>query len=194
MSFFLVHLLSDGFSVQSVQGMLYNPLSGAWCWTDSTAINYALHAVKLRDDPQPDQAEESGSHPEEHTAATHSWAEQLENKSENRKQSEQMSGVPPTSSLRLLKERDEIELEMCCTKSRAVCVVVTDCQCLISHAQQLHILWSLSNHHLQYWFNWISFIFMLFCDLPYRLLNLSFDELLKSENSSEKSDLFGFGH
>lgn len=72
MSFFLVHLLSDGFSVQSVQGMLYNPLSGAWCWTDSTAINYALHAVKLRDDPQPDQAEESGSHPEEHTAATHS--------------------------------------------------------------------------------------------------------------------------
>ncbi|TMS11260.1 Ubiquinone biosynthesis O-methyltransferase, mitochondrial [Larimichthys crocea] len=65
-------LESNGFSVQSVQGMLYNPLSGAWCWTDSTAINYALHAVKLRDDPQPDQAEESGSHPEEHTAATHS--------------------------------------------------------------------------------------------------------------------------
>ncbi|XP_068606027.1 ubiquinone biosynthesis O-methyltransferase, mitochondrial isoform X2 [Brachionichthys hirsutus] len=44
-------LESNGFSVQSVQGMLYNPLSGAWSWTESTAINYALHAVRLRDDP-----------------------------------------------------------------------------------------------------------------------------------------------
>uniref|UniRef100_A0A669CLE7 Coenzyme Q3, methyltransferase n=1 Tax=Oreochromis niloticus TaxID=8128 RepID=A0A669CLE7_ORENI len=41
-------LESHGFSVQSVKGMLYNPLSGAWSWTDSTAINYALHAVKVR--------------------------------------------------------------------------------------------------------------------------------------------------
>ncbi|XP_038568066.1 ubiquinone biosynthesis O-methyltransferase, mitochondrial [Micropterus salmoides] len=65
-------LESNGFSVQSVQGMLYNPVSGAWSWTDSTAINYALHAVKLRDDPQPDHAEESSSHPEDHTAASHS--------------------------------------------------------------------------------------------------------------------------
>ncbi|XP_022609207.1 ubiquinone biosynthesis O-methyltransferase, mitochondrial [Seriola dumerili] len=65
-------LESNGFSVQSVQGMLYNPVSGAWSWTNSTAINYALHAVKLRDDPQPDQAEESSPHPEDHTAATHS--------------------------------------------------------------------------------------------------------------------------
>ncbi|XP_042280808.1 ubiquinone biosynthesis O-methyltransferase, mitochondrial isoform X1 [Thunnus maccoyii] len=61
-------LESNGFSVQSVQGMLYNPISGAWSWTDSTAINYALHAVKLTEDPQPDP------HPEDpaHTAATHS--------------------------------------------------------------------------------------------------------------------------
>ncbi|KAM6995382.1 ubiquinone biosynthesis O-methyltransferase, mitochondrial [Tautogolabrus adspersus] len=55
-------LESNGFSVQSVEGMLYNPVSGAWSWTNSTAINYALHAVKVRDDPQPDQAEESTSH------------------------------------------------------------------------------------------------------------------------------------
>lgn len=48
---------SDGFSVQSVQGMLYNPLSGAWSWTSSTAINYALHAVKVRDDVQPEGGE-----------------------------------------------------------------------------------------------------------------------------------------
>lgn len=61
-------LESNGFSVQSVQGMLYNPVSGAWSWTNSTAINYALHAVKVRDE----QAGESGSRPEEDTAATHS--------------------------------------------------------------------------------------------------------------------------
>ncbi|XP_070691798.1 ubiquinone biosynthesis O-methyltransferase, mitochondrial [Pempheris klunzingeri] len=65
-------LESNGFSVQSVQGMLYNPVSGAWSWTNSTAINYALHAVKVRDDPQPDRAEESSPHPEHHAAATHS--------------------------------------------------------------------------------------------------------------------------
>lgn len=49
--------MSDGFSVLSVQGMLYNPLTGAWSWTNSTAINYALHAVKVRDDPQPEQTD-----------------------------------------------------------------------------------------------------------------------------------------
>lgn len=65
-------LESNGFSVQSVQGMLYKPVSGAWSWTNSTAINYALHAVKLRDSPQPDQAEESGPQPENHAAAKHS--------------------------------------------------------------------------------------------------------------------------
>ncbi|XP_040901075.1 ubiquinone biosynthesis O-methyltransferase, mitochondrial [Toxotes jaculatrix] len=65
-------LESNGFSVQSVQGMLYNPVSGAWSWTNSTAINYALHAVKQRDDPEPGQSEEGGPHPEDHTGATHS--------------------------------------------------------------------------------------------------------------------------
>ncbi|XP_035527813.1 ubiquinone biosynthesis O-methyltransferase, mitochondrial [Morone saxatilis] len=65
-------LESNGFSVQSVQGMLYNPVSGAWSWTNSTAINYALHAVKVSDDPQPDRAEGSSAHPEDHTAASHS--------------------------------------------------------------------------------------------------------------------------
>ncbi|XP_008275852.1 ubiquinone biosynthesis O-methyltransferase, mitochondrial isoform X1 [Stegastes partitus] len=60
-------LESNGFSVQSVQGMLYNPLSGAWSWTNSTAINYALHAVRLKD-----AAEDSSPHPEDHAAAAHS--------------------------------------------------------------------------------------------------------------------------
>uniref|UniRef100_A0A3Q0R136 Ubiquinone biosynthesis O-methyltransferase, mitochondrial n=1 Tax=Amphilophus citrinellus TaxID=61819 RepID=A0A3Q0R136_AMPCI len=60
-------LESTGFSVQSVKGMLYNPLLRAWSWSDSTAINYALHAVKLSK-----QAEDSGLHPEDHTAETHS--------------------------------------------------------------------------------------------------------------------------
>ncbi|XP_032375306.1 ubiquinone biosynthesis O-methyltransferase, mitochondrial isoform X2 [Etheostoma spectabile] len=67
-------LESNGFSVQSVQGMLYNPVSGAWSWTASTAINYALHAVKVRDDPHTEQAGGgSSTHPEDHpTAAPHS--------------------------------------------------------------------------------------------------------------------------
>ncbi|XP_068426461.1 ubiquinone biosynthesis O-methyltransferase, mitochondrial [Clinocottus analis] len=55
-------LESNGFSVQSVQGMLYNPASGAWSWTNSTAINYALHAVKVSNYPD---AEESAAHPED---------------------------------------------------------------------------------------------------------------------------------
>ncbi|XP_024124194.1 ubiquinone biosynthesis O-methyltransferase, mitochondrial isoform X1 [Oryzias melastigma] len=60
-------LESNGFTVQSVQGMMYSPLSGAWSWADSTAINYALHAVK-----EGHGAEDSSSHPEEHTETTHS--------------------------------------------------------------------------------------------------------------------------
>lgn len=62
-------LESNGFSVQSVKGMLYNPVTGAWSWTDSTAINYALHAVKVSDHPPMHQAEENTPHPEDATAA-----------------------------------------------------------------------------------------------------------------------------
>uniref|UniRef100_A0A4W5MMU1 Ubiquinone biosynthesis O-methyltransferase, mitochondrial n=1 Tax=Hucho hucho TaxID=62062 RepID=A0A4W5MMU1_9TELE len=47
-------LESNGFHVESIRGMLYNPLSGAWSWTESTRINYALHAVKL-EEPDPDE-------------------------------------------------------------------------------------------------------------------------------------------
>ncbi|XP_030641194.1 ubiquinone biosynthesis O-methyltransferase, mitochondrial [Chanos chanos] len=49
-------LESIGFRVESVRGMLYNPLTGRWSWTQSTAINYALHAVKLKDEPDSDRA------------------------------------------------------------------------------------------------------------------------------------------
>ncbi|KAF3840167.1 hypothetical protein F7725_018884 [Dissostichus mawsoni] len=55
----------EKFISPSIQGMLYNPVSGAWSWTNSTAINYALHAVKAREDPHTEQAQES-------TADTHS--------------------------------------------------------------------------------------------------------------------------
>ncbi|XP_023668823.1 ubiquinone biosynthesis O-methyltransferase, mitochondrial [Paramormyrops kingsleyae] len=41
-------LESNGFCVESIQGMLFNPLSGAWSWAESTALNYALCAVKGR--------------------------------------------------------------------------------------------------------------------------------------------------
>ncbi|XP_061631736.1 ubiquinone biosynthesis O-methyltransferase, mitochondrial isoform X4 [Phyllopteryx taeniolatus] len=47
-------LESNGFSVKSVQGLMYNPASGAWSWINSNAINYALHAVKLAEEPQSD--------------------------------------------------------------------------------------------------------------------------------------------
>ncbi|XP_029958548.1 ubiquinone biosynthesis O-methyltransferase, mitochondrial isoform X1 [Salarias fasciatus] len=59
-------LESNGFSVESVKGMLYNPVSGAWSWTNSTAINYALHAVKVAD-----EIDHSGFDPQTHAAATH---------------------------------------------------------------------------------------------------------------------------
>ncbi|XP_066466222.1 ubiquinone biosynthesis O-methyltransferase, mitochondrial [Tiliqua scincoides] len=39
-------LESNGFSVKTVKGMLYNPLFRSWSWTGNTSINYALHAVK----------------------------------------------------------------------------------------------------------------------------------------------------
>lgn len=97
------HPLSGGFSVESVQGMLYNPVSGAWSWTNSTAINYALHAVKLTEDPHPEDPA--------HTAATHSWATSPENKSENGGKKNQMCRVPnfPEASCDAAYETDVIQ-------------------------------------------------------------------------------------
>ncbi|XP_021098355.1 ubiquinone biosynthesis O-methyltransferase, mitochondrial isoform X2 [Heterocephalus glaber] len=39
-------LESNGLSVQTVAGMLYNPFSGYWHWNENTSLNYAAHAVK----------------------------------------------------------------------------------------------------------------------------------------------------
>ncbi|XP_011922316.1 PREDICTED: hexaprenyldihydroxybenzoate methyltransferase, mitochondrial isoform X2 [Cercocebus atys] len=39
-------LESNGLSVQTVVGMLYNPFSGYWHWSENTSLNYAAHAVK----------------------------------------------------------------------------------------------------------------------------------------------------
>ncbi|XP_010635680.1 ubiquinone biosynthesis O-methyltransferase, mitochondrial isoform X2 [Fukomys damarensis] len=39
-------LESNGLSVQTVTGMLYNPFSGYWHWSENTSLNYAAHAVK----------------------------------------------------------------------------------------------------------------------------------------------------
>ncbi|XP_060761266.1 ubiquinone biosynthesis O-methyltransferase, mitochondrial [Neoarius graeffei] len=44
-------LESSGISVQSVRGLLYNPLSRCWSWQQSTAVNYALHAIKQKAAP-----------------------------------------------------------------------------------------------------------------------------------------------
>ncbi|XP_077032673.1 ubiquinone biosynthesis O-methyltransferase, mitochondrial isoform X3 [Agelaius phoeniceus] len=46
-------LESNGFSVRSMKGMLYNPLSGSWSWVQSRSLNYALHAVRAGAPPQP---------------------------------------------------------------------------------------------------------------------------------------------
>ncbi|NWT23223.1 COQ3 protein, partial [Cardinalis cardinalis] len=46
-------LESNGFSVRSVKGMLYNPLSGCWSWVQSRSLNYALHAVRAGAPAQP---------------------------------------------------------------------------------------------------------------------------------------------
>ncbi|NXI50740.1 COQ3 protein, partial [Chloroceryle aenea] len=56
-------LESNGFSVKTVAGMLYNPLSGSWSWTESMSINYAVHAVKLGAQGQssPREGEESSA-------------------------------------------------------------------------------------------------------------------------------------
>lgn len=40
-----------GIIVQTVRGMLYNPLSRCWSWQQSTAVNYVLHAVKEKKEP-----------------------------------------------------------------------------------------------------------------------------------------------
>uniref|UniRef100_A0A480XVH7 Ubiquinone biosynthesis O-methyltransferase, mitochondrial n=1 Tax=Sus scrofa TaxID=9823 RepID=A0A480XVH7_PIG len=38
--------IADGLSVQTVTGMLYNPFSGYWHWSENTSLNYAAYAVK----------------------------------------------------------------------------------------------------------------------------------------------------
>ncbi|NXN95275.1 COQ3 protein, partial [Rhinopomastus cyanomelas] len=54
----LRHLLeSNGFSVKTVNGIMYNPLSGSWSWVENTSVNYALHAVKSRAWGQSDPAD-----------------------------------------------------------------------------------------------------------------------------------------
>ncbi|NWU99428.1 COQ3 protein, partial [Upupa epops] len=54
----LQHLLeSNGFSVKTVSGMMYNPLSGLWSWVENTSVNYALHAVKSGAQRQSDSAD-----------------------------------------------------------------------------------------------------------------------------------------
>ena len=43
----LQHLVEEtGFSIQSVNGMVYNPFTDVWSWSRMTSINYAVVAVK----------------------------------------------------------------------------------------------------------------------------------------------------
>ncbi|KAG9493282.1 hypothetical protein GDO78_001273 [Eleutherodactylus coqui] len=50
-------LESNGFVVDMLRGMLYNPLMGSWRWCDDTSINYAIHAVKMVAQEQPTDME-----------------------------------------------------------------------------------------------------------------------------------------
>ncbi|XP_004372469.3 ubiquinone biosynthesis O-methyltransferase, mitochondrial [Trichechus manatus latirostris] len=50
-------LESNGLSVQTVTGMLYNPFSGFWHWSENTSLNYAAHAVKSKVEEPPAPAE-----------------------------------------------------------------------------------------------------------------------------------------
>lgn len=71
----LFHFVPVGFHVDSIRGMMYNPLTGAWSWQQSTAINYALHAVKRKEEPQPDRVwAESENLNEPGQAKSYSWA------------------------------------------------------------------------------------------------------------------------
>ncbi|XP_021245339.1 ubiquinone biosynthesis O-methyltransferase, mitochondrial isoform X1 [Numida meleagris] len=63
-------LEANGFSVKTVNGMLYNPLTGSWSWMESTSINYALHAVKSGSQAQTNQTEPLSEKESEQCSAT----------------------------------------------------------------------------------------------------------------------------
>ncbi|XP_076780193.1 ubiquinone biosynthesis O-methyltransferase, mitochondrial isoform X2 [Arvicanthis niloticus] len=47
----------NGLSVETVAGMIYNPFSGYWHWSENTSLNYAAHAVRSRAPEHPESAE-----------------------------------------------------------------------------------------------------------------------------------------
>jgi ubiquinone biosynthesis O-methyltransferase len=42
---------SQGVGVDWVRGMCFNPLTSQWAWSNSTAVNYALRAVRTKQSP-----------------------------------------------------------------------------------------------------------------------------------------------
>ncbi|XP_038655465.1 ubiquinone biosynthesis O-methyltransferase, mitochondrial isoform X2 [Scyliorhinus canicula] len=53
-------LVSSGFTVETINGMVYNPLFGSWSWSSNVDVNYALHAVKNKIEEQSDFTSETG--------------------------------------------------------------------------------------------------------------------------------------
>ncbi|XP_041043113.1 ubiquinone biosynthesis O-methyltransferase, mitochondrial isoform X1 [Carcharodon carcharias] len=53
-------LVSSGFTVETINGMLYNPLFDSWSWINNAGVNYALHAVKNKIEEQSDFMSETG--------------------------------------------------------------------------------------------------------------------------------------
>ncbi|XP_078255822.1 ubiquinone biosynthesis O-methyltransferase, mitochondrial [Rhinoraja longicauda] len=55
------YLASSGFTVEAVNGMLFNPIFGTWSWINDCSVNYALHAVKSKIAEQSDFVSESSN-------------------------------------------------------------------------------------------------------------------------------------
>lgn len=158
---------SDGFSVQSVKGMLYNPASGAWSWTNSTAINYALHAVKVRDDLQPEAAEVG----EGHSASTHSWDEAVQRAKKTPRKQSMWSNVEKWGYWWKLNGL-ELESEMfdCCrgaTDSLRRVWCLMSCKLAASVKPSVSELRNKSHiHHFRYALDWIfNILARILCDL-----------------------------
>ncbi|XP_021016192.1 ubiquinone biosynthesis O-methyltransferase, mitochondrial isoform X1 [Mus caroli] len=47
----------NGLSVETVAGLVYNPFSGYWHWSENTSLNYAAHAVRSRAQEHQEPAE-----------------------------------------------------------------------------------------------------------------------------------------
>ncbi|XP_029451244.1 ubiquinone biosynthesis O-methyltransferase, mitochondrial [Rhinatrema bivittatum] len=58
-------LESNGFVVETLSGMLYNPFCRSWSWMENTSLNYAMHAVKTIQPEEPASTEPAAERKQE---------------------------------------------------------------------------------------------------------------------------------